>query len=124
MKKENNKHNKQNKNNMNLLVALALLVVAVALAVSIYFIVTNKEKKEPIAYTQFLQDIDEGKIEKIEMTVGSGNLKVTYKEREKEEDKEKVIIPNTQAFIELIHEKRQEQDFELEEKSSGFFCCN
>ena len=116
-----NKKNKPNKKDNYLIVIIVLLIIAIALTISAFFVLQNKEKKENIAYTELLKDIEENKVEKIEMTVGSTNLKVTYKEREKEEDTEKVIIPSTQAFIEYIHEKKAEgNEVKLEEKSSGF----
>jgi len=117
-----NKKNKPNKKeNKYLIILSVLLVMAIILAISAFFVLQNKEKQENVAYTELLRDIEEGKVEKIEMTVGSTNLKVTYKERENEEDTEKVIIPNTQAFVEYIHEKRAEgNEIKLEEKSSGF----
>mgnify|MGYP007070002676 CR=1 FL=1 len=43
-----------------------------------------------------------GNIEKIEMTVGSTNVKVKMKGQEEEK---KAIVPNIEAFIELVQEK-------------------
>ena len=94
-----NKKNKPNKKDNYLIVIIVLLIIAIALTISAFFVLQNKEKKENIAYTELLKDIEENKVEKIEMTVGSTNLKVTYKEREKEEDTEKVIIPSTQGHF-------------------------
>ncbi|MCI8620512.1 MAG: AAA family ATPase [Clostridia bacterium] len=122
MKKENNKQKKKNKNRNAFLLSIIVLIVLMLVAGAVwYFTVQNKdEKKEDVAYTALLKDIEEGLVEKIEMTTGSTTLKVTYKEREKEEETEKVIIPNTQAFVEFIHEHK-EAGVELEQKSSGFF---
>ena len=103
------KKKKPNKN-IEKLITILIYVVAVILtitAISIYFVNKNKEKEENVAYTDLIKDIDEDKVEKIEMTVGSTTLKVTYKEREKEDDTEKVIIPNVQAFVEYIHQKAE-----------------
>ena len=36
-----------------------MFIIAVLLAVSAYIIIQNKDKKEDIAYTQFIKDIDE-----------------------------------------------------------------
>lgn len=112
--KKNNK--KPNKNSFYTIILCAILIV-IAVGVSIYFLNQNKDKSENIEYTQLLQDIDDGKVEKIEMTVGSTTLKVTYKDRENEDDTEKVIIPSTQAFIEYIQERTDL--VRLEQKSSG-----
>ena len=113
---------KPNKNNIYIIVLCIFLIVAVALVIALYFMNQNSDKKENIPYTQLIKDIEEDKIEKIEMTVGSTTLKLTYKERENEEDTETAIIPNTQVFMEYINEKKLAgSDIELEQKSSGFF---
>lgn len=118
MKKEKNN---PNKNNMYLIILGIILALMVIILVSMYFVTQGKEKQENIPYTELLKDIEEGKIEKIEMTVGSTTLKLTYKERENDKDTEKAIIPNTQAFVEFVHEKKANgAEFELEQKSSGF----
>ena len=115
---KNNK--KPNKNNIYIIVLCIFLIVAVALVIALYFMNQNSDKKENIPYTQLIKDIEEDKIEKIEMTVGSTTLKLTYKERENEEDTETAIIPNTQVFMEYINEKKLAgSDIELEQKSSG-----
>ncbi len=119
MKKDNKK---PNKNNIYLIVLCVMLVVAMAITVSMYFMNKDKDKEESVSYTQLLKDIDEEKVEKIEMTIGSTRLKVIYKERENEEDSEKVIIPNTQAFVEYVQGKVEEgKSVELAPKTSGFF---
>lgn len=121
MKKSNN-NDRQNKKNMILTAIGGVLIIIIISAIGIFLINQNKEDKDKISYTQFLRDIEEGRVENIEMTVGSTSLKVTYKDREKEEDTEKIIIPSTQAFVEFIHEKEAEGiHVELNEKSSGFF---
>ena len=56
-----------------------MLVVAMAITVSMYFMNKDKDKEESVSYTQLLKDIDEEKVEKIEMTIGSTRLKVIYK---------------------------------------------
>lgn len=119
MKKDNKK---PNKNNIYLIVLCVMLVIAMAITVSMYFMNKDKDKEESVSYTQLLKDIDEEKVEKIEMTIGSTRLKVIYKERENEEDSEKVIIPNTQAFVEYVQGKVAEgKSVELAPKTSGFF---
>ena len=87
-------------------ILIGLIIVAIT---SLILILNNKkeenEEEKDIAYTQILKDIDEGKIEKIEMTVGSTSIKLKYKDVEKEKD---AIIPSTQAFIELVQNKVEE----------------
>ncbi|MCI9038809.1 MAG: ATP-dependent zinc metalloprotease FtsH [Clostridia bacterium] len=86
---------------------IAILVLLIILVgVSAWFLTTNnqKEKDDELAYTELIKKVDAGEVEKVEMTVGSTSVKV--KIRGEEEGKEKkTIVPNTQAFIELIQEK-------------------
>ena len=115
------KKKKGKKNNNGILLTIVTILILAVLAMGIWYFATQKdEEKEEVAYTQLLKDIEDGLVEKIEMTTGSTSLKVIYKEREKEEDSEKIIIPNTQAFIEFIHEHK-DTGVKLEQKSSGFF---
>ena len=120
MKKENNKPRK-NKKSMNVLtlILIMILIVGIAVVTSLYFINKDKEENKEVAYTELLSDIENGLVEEIEMTTGSATLKVKYKDREKEDDTEKVIIPNIQAFVEYIHDHK-DAGVKLEQKSSGF----
>ena len=118
MKKEKNRP----KQNNNILLIIAIVTIAIV-AVGAYFYINKTQSNEDkeVAYTGLLQDIQNGLVEKIEMTVGSTTLKVTYKERENDEDTKKVIIPNTQAFVEYVHGKMAEGiEINLEQKKSGF----
>ena len=117
MKKDNKKNKKKNSNAF-LLSVIVLLILAIAAASIWYFATQKNEDKEEIAYTELLKDIEDGNVEEIEMTTGSTTLKVKYKDREKEDDTEKVIIPNTQEFVKYIHEHK-EAGVKLEQKSSG-----
>ena len=120
MKKENDKQ-KQKNNLFTILIIVLLLIIAVAVVSYMFFTIKNKKDEEEIAYTEFLSDIEEGLIESIEMTAGSGTLKVKYIDRENEDDVEKIMIPNGQAFIEFIHEKKAEGiDVHLSVVPSGF----
>ena len=78
----------------------------------------NQENDElEVSYTQLIEDIENGKLESIEMTVGSTSLKLKYKD---EEEEKHAIVPSTQAFVELIQDKLQddntENDIELIQK--------
>ena len=91
--------------NKILKIILAIAVIAL-LATTIILIFMNndsksKEEKE-LAYDELLVQIKEGKIEEIEMTVGSTTLKVKQKDVEEEKT---TIIPNTQAFVEYVQEE-------------------
>ncbi|MCI8519628.1 MAG: AAA family ATPase, partial [Clostridia bacterium] len=116
--KKDNKRNKKKNNNAFLLSVIVLLILAIAVTSIWYFGVQKKGDKEEIAYTELLKDIEDGNVEEIEMTTGSTTLKVKYKDRERDEDTEKVIIPNTQEFVKYIHEHK-EAGIKLEQKSSG-----
>ena len=119
MSKEKGKPRK-NKNSFFTVLFITITIIAFAILVATYFIMQNKDEENEVKYTQLLTDIKEGLIEDIEMTVGSTTLKVKYKDRENDEDTKKVIIPNTQAFIEYVHEIKGEGiEVPLHQKSSG-----
>ena len=91
-----------------ILFATIPIILALLIIFTLIIIQNNQENDElEVAYTQLIQDIDEGKIESIEMTVGSTSLKIKYKD---EEEEKHAIIPSTQAFVELIQEKAQDDN--------------
>ena len=100
------KQKNNNKNDKKQYILLAIIVILmIALAIGIYFLTNksaNSEKKE-IAYTELIKEINEGNIEKIEMTVGSTTAKVKVKNVEEEKT---AIIPSTQAFIEFVQQQK------------------
>ena len=100
---ENNKENNK-KNNKYMLIGIAVTVVVVLLAViAAYFMLSNtKNENTKLAYTDLIKKMTDGEIEKIEMTVGSTSVKIKLKGNEEEKTS---IVPNTQAFIELVQEK-------------------
>ena len=75
----------------------------------------NKEKDDKtLAYTDLIKEMSYGNIEKIEMTVGSTSVKVKVKNVEEEK---KSVVPNTEAFIELVQQKVAEgNEIELIQK--------
>ena len=94
------KNNKKQKYYLAIGVIVLILIVSV---LGLWFInQKNKTDEKELAYTNLIKEINDGNIEKIEMTVGSSTVKV--KEKDKEEEKE-VIVPSTQAFVELIQSK-------------------
>ena len=109
--------NKNGKNNKKLLISAMILVAIVIIlaGIAVYF-VANKSGKDDktLAYTDLIKEMSYGNIEKIEMTVGSTSVKVKVKNVEGEK---KSIVPNTEAFIELIQEKVAEgNEIELIQK--------
>ena len=116
-KKKNNEKNVKKQ----YILLVVLLVVLIALGVGIYFFINNSDevKDKEIAYTDLIKQINEGNVEKIEMTVGSTTVKVKLKDVEEEK---KGIIPNTQAFIEFIQQKYEEgNEFELIQNPTNIF---
>ena len=105
---ENKSQPNKNKEKTNkILLGILITLLIIALGVGAYFVFfygkeNEKEKEKELAYTGLIKQISDGEIEKIEMTVGQTSIKV--KQKNIEEEKE-VIIPNTQAFIELVQEK-------------------
>ncbi len=118
---EENNQKKDEKNNKMLYYILAIAILIIAIVVTTVIIITqNKNKDENvIAYTELIKKLDEGSIEKVEMTVGSTSVKVKIKDEEKEKTSN---VPNTQAFVELIQEKTlQGVNFELKQKEQNAF---
>ena len=117
------KNNKDdNKKDKKILIGLtSLLVILVIVIVATTFILkNNKDKKDTeLAYTDLIKEISEGKIEKVEMTVGSTSIKVKVKDDEKEKNS---IVPNTEAFITLVQQKVAEgNQIELIQKQKNGF---
>ena len=70
----------------------------------------NKNKNDDdkkVSYTQLIKDIKEGKIQKVEMKTGSKSIKVQYKGTD-EKDTKTGIVPDVQAFVELVQDRVQE----------------
>lgn len=117
--KKENKKNKQknNKKNSEILYYLLITVLTVILiggCVFIYFYSENKNEEKQLSYTQLIKDIEEEKIEKVEMTYGSSTAKIKYKDVEEEKT---VSILDTEAFAELIQNKTLEgKNIELIQK--------
>ena len=115
MKKDNqNKSNKKTKLVLEAILILLIIVITVAMALML-----NKNKNEmdenTLTYTDLIHEIQEGNVEKIEMTTGSTTLKVKMKNIEKEK---KAIIPSTQVFTELVQQKvLEDYNIKLETKN-------
>ncbi len=119
---EQNVNKNKNKNNKKLLWIIIILIVALAGALTYFIYTKNNDEKNKIEYTELIRDMDQGKIGKVEMTIGGSSAVVTYRDEngelldeENPENKEKlkeltkkVIIPNSQAFVELIQKKVEE----------------
>ena len=120
---KNNKDNKDdNKKDKKILIGLtSLLVILIIAIVATTFILKNNKDKDytELAYTDLIKQISEGKIEKVEMTVGSTSVKVKVKDEEKEKNS---VVPNTEAFITLVQQKVAEgNEIELIQKPKNAF---
>ena len=118
-KKDNQKEEKWKK---ILFTIIPILIVIAVFVVGILINNNQQNDEKNVEYTQLIQDINDGKIEKVEMTVGSTSVKLKYKG---EEEEKTAIVPSTQAFVELVQEKTQddntENDIELIQKPRNVF---
>ena len=107
--------NKNNKKGL-LISSISLVILVIILSGVLVYYISNNQKKEDrtLAYTDLIKEISYGNVEKIEMTVGSTSIKVKMKDIEEEK---KSIVPNTEAFIELVQQKVAEgNDIQLIQK--------
>ena len=112
-KKQKKDNKKQDKKIYAIITIIIAIAVAAIIAVAMYFN-TNDQKDKELPYTDLIKEISYGNIEKVEMTVGSTKLKVKIKNQDEEKT---AIVPNTQAFMELIQQKVAEgNEIELIQK--------
>ena len=97
--------NDKPKNNDKLLYLILGIITIVCIAIiAVLTMNNNNTKKEDLelSYTDLIKKVDSKEVEKIEMTVGNTTVKVKLKD---DEEEKKTIVPNTEAFIELIQEQ-------------------
>ena len=88
MKKDNDKNGKNNGQNF-LVGILILAIISCIITVLIYSLNSKpKEDDKTISYTDLIKQISDGNIKKVEMTTGSTSIKVTLKEKIKEDNQE------------------------------------
>ena len=115
------KQNEENKNSYKIIYIIITILLILAVAIlTIWLINSNNQKEENnMTYTELIKQIDEGNIEKIEMTTGSTIAKVKIRG---EEEEKTVLIPSNQAFIELVQNKKLEgSNIELNQKPQNVF---
>ena len=100
MSSKNNDKNK--KSNVGLIAAVALLIVLTIAGVFFLFNLNKEKEEKNMPYTELLTKINDGTVEKIEMTEGSETAKVKLVN---EDDEKKVLIPSVDSFIELVQDK-------------------
>ena len=117
-KKKNDKKKKQKQ--MYVMITIGVII---ALGVAVFILMQvnqkNNDEEKNMAYTDLITQINEETVESLEMTVGSTSVKVKLKNEEQEKT---VILPNTQAFIELLHEKAEQgKEIKLMQKQKNIF---
>lgn len=117
MEEKENKNKNKNKK-IILIILIAILLVSAIGILTMYLMKQNKQNDDnSIAYTDLIKEISSGNVEEIEMTIGSTLVKVKMKNEEKEKNS---IIPNTEAFIELVQSKVDEgNDIKLNQKKQN-----
>lgn len=115
-----NKERKNSKNKKYTIILIIATIILLILTATTIYIINNKDKEDEktLAYTDLIKEMSYGNIEKVEMTVGSTKVKVKVKNNEKEKD---AIVPNTEAFMELVQTKVAEgNEIELIQNPKGF----
>ena len=116
------KNNNEKESKGRIVLTIIVVLLCVAILGGILYMDKVKQDEKELAYTELIGDINSGEIEKIEMTTGSTSITVTYKTlngelgtEENEKDRQKnVIVPNNQAFIELVQKKVDENGLQIE----------
>ena len=118
--KEKRKDKDKKRGKLYSIIFFFFFLVIVGAIIGVYIWQNNKqteENEDEIAYTDLIQKISNGEVEKIEMTVGSTSIKVKLRDIEEEKN---ASVPNTQAFIELIQEEvKNNNQFELKQNKQN-----
>ena len=106
------------KKNSTIINVISIIISLILVALLVLFLFQSEAKRNSdenkIAYTDLVKEINNGNVEKIEMTVGSTTLKVKLKGQEEEKE---AIIPSTQVFMELVQQKALEgNEINLDQK--------
>ena len=109
--------NQNKKNDKKILISSIILgvILLIMVGIPLYFVSKNQNQDDKtLAHTDLIKEISYGNVEKIEMSVGSTSVKVKMKNVDEEK---KSIVPNTEAFIELVQQKVAEgNEIELIQK--------
>ena len=117
---ETPKKDKNNKKQKYYLAIGILTLILIASVLGIFFMnQKDKTEEKELAYTNLIKEINDGNVEKIEMIVGSTSVKAKLKNNDEEKE---VIVPSTQAFVELIQSKVENgNNIELVQKEQNVF---
>ena len=118
MNKNSDKQKKDQKKKL-LLSSIGLLILIVICIVGIILYNQNSDKEEnTLAYTDLIKEISYGNVEKVELTTGSKNAKIKFRD---EEEEKTALIPDAESFITLIQTKVAEgNEIELIQKPQSF----
>ena len=95
-----------------ILTIVTILIILGTLAIILIQNKTGENKEETeLTYTELIRKISNDEVEKIEMTTGASSIKVTLRGEEEEKN---VIVPNIQAFIELVQDKVDNNNIQIE----------
>ena len=114
------KNNNDKKNNKSNIITI-IMIISIIVIFSIFALINYNKKKEndDFAYTQLITQINDGTVEKIEMTEGSDTAKIKLINEEEEKN---VLIPSVDSFIELVQEKvNNGSKIELIQKETNVF---
>ena len=116
-KEQENKKNKK-KNKLPLWQVILLILLIIGIIISSFYMAyeyKNQNDEKELAYTELIENINKNEVEKIEMTTGSNSITVTLKGEGEEKERQKtVLVPNLQAFIELVQEKVDKEGLEID----------
>ncbi len=109
----------KDKNKMYYSIIAIVSIILIIIGVLIFNNQTSngEQEEKELSYTDLIKKIDNKEVEKIEMTVGSTTIKVKLKN---EEEEKQVIVPSTQAFIELVQEQvKNGNEINLKQKQTS-----
>mgnify|MGYP003301488875 CR=1 FL=1 len=116
--KNKNDNNKKQENKKEIIFMIVSIIIIIALAGFIFYNLygdkTRKEEKD-IAFTKLIEEVNDGKIEKIKLKTGTNSISIVYKGDQEEKERTKAaIVPSIQAFMEWIQEKIDKKEIQIE----------
>ena len=113
-----NNDDKKNKK-QNLLLLIMAFVILIVVTIGLLFNYNKQKEDKDFSYTQLLTSINDGTVEKIEMTENSDIAKIKLINEDEEKN---VLIPSIDSFIELVQEKvNNGSNIELIQKEKNIF---
>lgn len=100
-------------------IGIVVLLLLISILVVLFINQKNESEEKELSYTELIKEINDGNVEKVEMTVGSTTVKVKLMNSD---DEKSVIIPSTQAFVELIQSKAENANYiDLKQNQQNLF---